>query len=58
MTNNIIIKSGGGVKAQHDGTNWTFTGGTTITGVLTGTSATFTDYLNVGSPLSRSNRSI
>ena len=128
MTNNIIIKSGGGVKAQHDGTNWTFasaapvftgmasgivkstagvlsiaTAGTdyltpggiptgisatspifynsgtgvissqaasatvegyvttgaqtfagnkTLTGALTGTTATFTDYLNVGTPLS------
>jgi len=41
MANNIIIKSGGGVKAQHDGTNWTFTGGATITGALTGTTAIF-----------------
>lgn len=32
LTNNIIIAGGAGVKAQHDGTNWTLTGGATITG--------------------------
>jgi hypothetical protein len=31
LTNNIQIASGGGVKALHDGTNWTFTGSTTLT---------------------------
>ena len=35
LTNNIILANGVGIKAQYDGTNWTFTGGTTITGVLT-----------------------
>ena len=41
VSNYIVIRSGAGVKAQHDGTNWTFTGGTTLTGALNGTSATF-----------------
>lgn len=31
LTNNIQIASGGGVKALHDGTNWTLTGSTTLT---------------------------
>jgi hypothetical protein len=36
LANNILIGNGtGAVKAQHDGTNWTLTGGVTITGVLT-----------------------
>ena len=35
LANNILIGNGSGaVKAQHDGTNWTFTGGATITGQL------------------------
>jgi hypothetical protein len=37
LTNNIIIANGtGAIKAQHDGTNWTFTGGATLTGSLYG----------------------
>ena len=36
LANNILIGNGtGAVKAQHDGTNWTLTGGVTITGILT-----------------------
>jgi hypothetical protein len=43
LTNNIILANGtGAVKAQHDGTNWTFTGGTTLTGALSGTTFTGT----------------
>ena len=35
LTNNIILAIGtGSIKAQYDGTNWTFTGGATITGQL------------------------
>lgn len=36
MNNNVIIKSGAGVVAQHDGTNWNFLGGVTFTGGITG----------------------
>ena len=48
LTNNIILSNGtGAIKAQHDGTNWTFTGGTTLTGALSGTSATFSDNVTL-----------
>jgi hypothetical protein len=48
LTNNIIIANGtGAIKAQHDGTNWTFTGGTTLTGALSGTSASFSGDLTI-----------
>jgi hypothetical protein len=33
LTNNIILSNGtGAIKAQHDGTNWTFTGAATFAG--------------------------
>jgi hypothetical protein len=44
MANNIIIKSGGGVKAQHDGTNWTFTGGATFSGRIISTQGSNTKF--------------
>ncbi len=35
LTDNIILANGGGtIKAQHDGSNWTFTGGASVTGSL------------------------
>ena len=35
LSNNIILANGdASIKAQHNGTNWTFTGGATITGRL------------------------
>jgi hypothetical protein len=38
LTNNIILANGtGAIKAQHDGTNWTLTGGVTTTGSVTAT---------------------
>lgn len=37
LTNNIIIASGGGIKAQHDGTDWTFNSAApTFTGMASG----------------------
>lgn len=48
LTNNILVASGAGVKAQHDGTNWTLTGGTIVTGNLSAanlTSGTYTPTL-------------
>jgi hypothetical protein len=33
LTNNIIFANGvGAIKAQHDGTNWAFTGGVSLNG--------------------------
>ena len=48
LTNNIILASGAGIKAKHDGTNWTFTGGTILTGALSGTTSTFTGTTQSG----------
>ena len=45
LTNNIILANGtggaGAIKAQNNGTDWTFTGAVGLSGALTGTSATF-----------------
>jgi hypothetical protein len=41
LTNNIILANGtGAIKAQHDGTNWTLTGGVSM-GALAATTGTF-----------------
>ncbi|MGV1010805.1 MAG: hypothetical protein ACOYBS_00005, partial [Flavobacterium sp.] len=38
ISNNIVLSNGQGeIKAQHDGTNWTLTGGVTSNGTFTGT---------------------
>ncbi len=43
LTDNIILANGAGtIKAQHDGSNWTLTGGTIVTKVLSTTPSALT----------------
>lgn len=47
LTNNIILASGGGnIKAQHDGSNWTFTGGINLDKTITAGGTTGAQTIN------------